>query len=235
MRRLLSVVLAGLFWGYLGIGQAQAIPIVYGKGDALTHLDTLSGNLPALQGIPPADRPTKIGFMYWHFHIFWATLWTSDGEFVAYNGDEKRWSYIKLGKDPKEAAGMLGLDPAKFSVPLFYRFPLGWWIIGGFIVFCAVSARFKKETPPTPATPATLEIDPTSTTYLWSDPRYQQALKEMGVGRKPLESLTAEDIQRGIDVLIVHEVPRQQAEDNLARLLEEIRPQEAAQPDKASE
>ena len=118
-----------LVWGTIGAGRAEAIPIVHDQVKTIVFLAELPENAPVRkEAKDPGGKPTKLGYRYWYFHIFWASVWTWDGEFVAY---QHEWvNPIRLGTDPKAAAEKAGLDPDAVYPPFFYRFPLGWWIAG---------------------------------------------------------------------------------------------------------
>jgi hypothetical protein len=223
--RLLSVGLALALWGGLGTGQALAIPIVYGHGDTITPVADLPPAVVALfNDVPQGDRPDKLGFKYWRLHIFWADLWTSDGEFVVYRAIPGQY-FTLPSQDAKDIATNLQLKPEQVSRPFLFRIPLGWIILTGLAVcvaFASFAEKGKRPPPlPVPAGPA----GPVDAERLLDDPRYQQALREVFPRGDPLEQVTTQDIQRGIDSLITHEVPREQAEANLARLLEYARAQ----------
>src|ERR1039457_4054948 len=86
--RLLLVGLVAVIWGWLGISRAEALPIVHDQGEEITFLANLPPDAPLLLNVgKDQDRPTKIGYKYWRFRIFWAAVWTSDGEFVAYRSE----------------------------------------------------------------------------------------------------------------------------------------------------
>jgi hypothetical protein len=227
MRWLFSVGLAVLLWGTFGSGEARAIPIVWGEGDTVKHVADLPPQV--IQKIAqqrPGERLDKLGFMYWHFHIFWADLWTSGGTFVIYHDTTKVFP-VKL--DAREVAQLCELPEDKVSTPFLYHVPMGWMILAGIVLF-AIVANFiekaqKKRMPPEP-TPGLPEV-----VQLLADPRYQQALEAMNPNGVPAEQLSTSDIQRGIDSLIAQEVPREQAEANLAQLLEFMRnPQQGGTP-----
>ena len=100
------------------------IPIVYSVGDQIDEI------APS-----PDGHGVKLGYKYWQFSLFWLNIWTSEGEFVAYEevGDTK--NYESLGKTPQEAAATSGMSADKFKKPFSYSYPPGLLIFGGIIGF----------------------------------------------------------------------------------------------------
>jgi len=208
MRQLFSLGLAVALWGTFSAGRAHAIPIIHGSGYTITHL----ADLPPQAARPlaadakkknPLLQQNKLGFRYWRFHLFWADVWTSEGEFVAYSTGNPFPAH--LGKDAAAVAKVLGLPEDKVYTPLLYTFPLGWWIAGGFVVFLLVTTALDKNKPrPAEESPAQMPAQmpsqlPFAEEQLLNDPRYQQALVEMNPRGAPLDQLSMTDIQRGID------------------------------------
>jgi hypothetical protein len=237
MRQLFSLGLAVALWGTFSAGRAQAIPIIHGAGYTITHVADLPPQVvqklaeKAKQKQLPF-QPNKLGFRYWRFHLFWADVWTSGGEFVAYRFERDRWA-MPLGTNPATVARDVGLPEDKVYTPWLYTVPLGWWIVGGFFLFLILSnARGKTNSQPASESAGEMPNQvPFAEERLLSDPRYQQALREMNPHGLLLDELSLADIQRGIDSLVAQDVPRDEAEANLARLLEYLRSQQpGAQP-----
>ncbi len=208
-----------LVWGTIGAGRAEAIPIVHDQVKTIVFLAELPENAPVRkEAKDPGGKPTKLGYRYWYFHIFWASVWTWDGEFVAY---QHEWvNPIRLGTDPKAAAEKAGLDPDAVYPPFFYRFPLGWWIAGVLFLLWSWKKLVEKGEPEQPQAPSALELQ------LLADERYQKALAAMNIKEQPLDQLSMSEIQRGLDLLIEQGIPREEAEQNLGLLLEYLRQQQ---------
>jgi len=217
--RLLSLGLVALVWGFLHTGRAGAIPIVHGQGETITFLANIPRDAPALKNAKvQVQPPTKLGYKYWRFHIFWADLWTAKGEFVAYH-PERFGVTIELGKDAREAAIQAGLKPEQVAVPFFYRYPLGWWVCGGLLLFFVLKKLAEKGNP-TPEEPAKAKID--------RDVELLQqagAFQAMQLDNLDVEDLRMSDIQRGIDTLVSKGMQRADAEQAVARALEYLRSQ----------
>jgi hypothetical protein len=223
-RRLLSVSLLALVWGFVGASRAEAF--VYGHGENIMFLADLPANSPARQlaGQFGANRPTKLGYKYWCFHICWASLWTSSGEFVAYDRDVEGAIYFQLGPDANQAALAVGMKPEDVTTPFLYRFPLGWWIYGPLtliLILGNMAEQRKKKAagnPPPAAPPLVLS--------LLSDERYQNALAALNLKEQSLDQVSTSDIERGVDLLVEKGIPRPEAVQNLGHLLEYLRNQQ---------
>jgi len=217
--RLLSLGLVALVWGFFHTGRAGAIPIVHGQGETIMFLAPLPRDAPALKKAQNHQQPpTKLGYKYWRFHVFWADLWTARGEFVAYQ-HERFGETIKLGTDAREAAVQAGLKPEQVAVPFFYRYPLGWWICGGVLLFMALKKLAEKGNP-TSEEPVKPKID--------RDVELLQqagAFEAMQLDTLDVEDLRMSDIQRGIETLVSKGMQRSDAEQAVARALEYLRSQ----------
>lgn len=118
--------------------QAKRGIVIINSGEDIDHVgDVLPAHLPALQQSTGASKPA-VGYMYSEFGIFWLNIWTWDGKYVLFEGDNF-WALT-----PEHAAGYLGVPVAKLSKPLFYTIPPGlvvilllvigfgvFWFVGG--------------------------------------------------------------------------------------------------------
>jgi hypothetical protein len=207
-------------------GARAGIPIVWGAGDTVSHINDLPPNSPIRQA-DPLLPPDKVGFKYWRFHVFWLPLWTSEGEFVAYH-NEKHGKFFKLGPDPIKAAHLIGVAPGDLAVPFTYRFPPGWWVAGGFLVYLVGAALFRQNQRKPEAQPASMSEEGSAPTedvdavaQLLADPRYEQALRLIHAD-DPVE-VTATEIRRGVEYLIEQGVAPPEAEANVDLLLRALR------------
>jgi hypothetical protein len=222
MRLPLIVSVSGMLWGFFSAAPALAIPIVWDKGETITHLADLPQNAPLRKQLNVAAnfQPSKLGYKHWRLRIFWCPIWTADGEFVAYTTE--RAPYLPLSTNPEETARVAGMNVDDVSVPLMYRFPLGWWIIGGLVIFGSIASALDKSTPPTPLGPQPIPIS-TEDVQLLTDEKYQKAIEAVYAEGRMGEQVTMDDIQRGVETLIARGVPREEAELNLALVLDKLR------------
>jgi hypothetical protein len=217
--RLLSLGIAALVWGFLHTGRAEAVPIVHGQGETITFLANLPKDAPVLKKAHNQQQPpTRLGYKYWRFHIFWADVWTAKGQFVVYQ-HERGGDTIKLGADAREAAIQAGLKPEQVAVPFFYRYPLGWWVGGGVLLFLVLKKLADKGNP-TPEEPVKAKVDRDVELL-----RQAGAFEAMQLDTKDVEDLRMSDIQRGIDTLVSKGMQRADAEQAVARALEYLRSQ----------
>jgi hypothetical protein len=161
----------------------------------------------------------RVGFKYGYWGVFWLDLWTHGGTYCVYEG--KQFSPIA----PHEAARLLGKSESELGKPFLYRVPLGWLIFGPLIVLGIVVATLGKGSGD-------------ETGALFQDARYQKALDILNerYAKPPADAITAQapappdpaEPQRrfqsafdaGVQHLVVEGVPREQAEKNLAALME---------------
>src|SRR5437879_4012333 len=105
MRLLFSLALTVGLWGTFGSGKAQAFVIIWNEGYTIKHVADLPPAVAQeLARLHPAEKPDKLGFRYWYFHIFWADLWTSDGGFVYYR-DTNQGCFSLDKENAKEKVG----------------------------------------------------------------------------------------------------------------------------------
>jgi hypothetical protein len=229
MRVPLLVSLTGLTWSCLSASPAHAIPIIWDRGETVIRLADLPPQSPLRKqpNVPAQLQPDKIGYKYWRLRIFWCPIWTTDGTFVAYS--RERDPYLPLSTNPEEAAKIAGMDPKDVSVPILYRFPMGWWIIAGLIILGSIAAAFDKPQPPAAngAQPMPLSSEEAK---LLTDEKYQQAISAVYGEGRIADQVTMDDISRGIDSLVAQGVPREEAELNLALVLEKLRTMTRIQP-----
>ena len=108
------------------------------SGDTIEHVENLPDETVDL-AMEATGRPVRVGYYYSSFGVFWIDLWTYDGTFCLYDGDE----YWDL--DEETAQVLLGKSLSDLKKPLLYRFPplLVLLVVGGigYGAFRAVAAR----------------------------------------------------------------------------------------------
>jgi hypothetical protein len=195
-------------------------------GETITHVGDPSPEAKRVLG------SRKIGYKYGYWGIFWADLWTHGGTYCVYEG--KRYGAIS----PAEAAQLLGKSEGEVSAPFLYHVPLGWLILGPLVVVGCLLAALEKKKPAAPG-------------QLFQDPRYQKALEVVNeqLARQPAPDApvpgaeppaAADDGSRfrtafeaGVGHLVAAGIPREEAERNLATLIEiliQTQPPEGASP-----
>jgi hypothetical protein len=102
--------------------------------------------------------PKKVGYESSYFGLFWIDLWTWGGEYCVYEGD--RYSIIEAST----AARLIGRPERDLSPPFLYRWPLGWFFLGAFILIGIIAAVFDKR-------------NTNAIAMLFQDARYQRALE----------------------------------------------------------
>ena len=92
MRRLLlPLVSLFLFAGPLeSVSYARRgipIPVIWGHGEKISKMGDLH---PVVREAVTSElgHDVSVGFLYNHFHIFYADLWTWNGRHVLYRGDQ---------------------------------------------------------------------------------------------------------------------------------------------------
>lgn len=113
------------------VASAGRLPV--GDGETIKFLAKLPASPGALAYT--ASGMENLGYKFSEFNIGFP-VWTWGGQYVAYNGDR----YVSLGRDAKTIAEQLGMGREQLWVPLTYKVPFGWWLIGGFLLFSG--ARF---------------------------------------------------------------------------------------------
>jgi hypothetical protein len=194
--------------------------ILITHGDAIKHIGDVKTN--PLQGQPlPAN---KVGFKYSHFGVFWADLWTWDGTYCLYSGND----YWAL--QPAEAAALLGVRESELSKPFLYTFPLGLLILVPLCLLGILMNAFKKQQP---------SEDPLA--HLFQDPRYQTALSVLseryakqeaseamttqpapGPGAGPKPDKVDAAFEAGVQSLVDQGIPRNEAERNLGLMVHSL-------------
>jgi hypothetical protein len=207
-------------------------------GETISHVGEASPQAGNMHG------SNKVGYKYGYWGVFWVDLWTHGGTYCIYEG--KRYNPIS----PAEAARLLGRSEDELSTPFLYRIPLGWLIFGPLIVIGIIAAVREKG--------SGNEI-----ALLFEDPRYQKALEvlneqyskppaaaepeqgagapaaaepEQGAGAQATtddESRFRAAFEAGVQHLIGAGIPREEAERNLATMLQiltQAQEQEAAAP-----
>jgi len=218
MRILRSLLLAGLVGLGLSAGKAQAVPIPHDHGVTRTFLIPLPDNCPIRKG---EQKPEKLGYRYWRLRIFWLPVWTANGEFVVYRGPESRPLDEKaIGQDANLVALVTGLPVEQVRTPLCYNCPVGWLVLAGVVLLVGFGAMLGTGKKPVATTPL-VQGETTDVNALLADERYQQALQVIHENAPQTEP-NREDIERGLDWLTRQGIPREEAQANLAVLLEAV-------------
>ncbi len=126
MRRSLSLVLPALALATVTLSaqEAEAKIMLITHGEAVMHYADLSAEVR--EGLhAELGRSVQLGYLYSNFGVFWLDLWTWDGGYCLYEGDDV-W---KLS--PEQTAELLSTTPDKLGTPLLYTFPLGLLILFG--------------------------------------------------------------------------------------------------------
>jgi hypothetical protein len=187
--RFAGPLLAGLFVLTFAPATARAgIPIIYDSEETLSFVTNLPENHPFLATHPGS----AVGYKYYRFHVYWCDLWTSSGEYCVYSGDE----FEPLGNDPAEAARKLGMPEASLHRPIFYLFPFGWVLIGGFVLVSTVGGAIKKWNSPMERAERLLK-----------QPLYQEAWQLASVGPAGFD--------KGVSFLTGRGLTQEKAEENM--------------------
>jgi hypothetical protein len=101
-------------------------------GETISHIGHVSPQIVDAQGA------RNIGYKYGYFGVFWIDLWTHGGTFCVYEG--KKYGPVP----PAEAARLLGTSEASLSAPFLYHVPLGWLILGPLVVIGMVVSAFRR-------------------------------------------------------------------------------------------
>ena len=157
------------------------IPIVYGSGETVSHVTNLTPGHAVLIERPDA----AVGYRYYRFHIYWCDLWTSSGEYCLYSGV----GYVPLGSDPKLAAVRLGMPEESLHRPLFYLFPFGWVLIGGFVAVSTTWGIIQKRNSPLARAERLLNL-----------PLYQEACQAAGTGPNGFDNAVSFLVGRGLSL-----------------------------------
>jgi hypothetical protein len=153
--------------------RAAAIPIIYGSGKTIAFV----ADRPALlaegsSGKGDVDpKLPRIGYKYWHFHIFWIPLWTStsEGEFVAYKEYDLFGTPCEpLGTIPRDISRRTGVPESLLKVPWSARHPWGLYVLIALIILWVVAAWLLSRSerkltgrgavPPVPPPPPRVEV-----------------------------------------------------------------------------
>jgi hypothetical protein len=223
MRILRPLLLTALPWLGLSAGQAQALPIQHDKGNILIYLTDLPDNSPLLQlqNKEAKAQPDKLGYRFWRLRIFWLPIWTANGQFVVYSGTERHPQGEKgVGQDVQMVARLTGVPLDRLQTPLAYTCPVGWLVVAALVLLIAFGSMVHPGKQPATA-PSLVQGETSDVNALLADERYQQALKVIHEGTTSTEP-NREDIERGLQWLTSQGIPREEAEANLAVLLEAV-------------
>ena len=203
----------------------KAVAILITHGDSIAHI----GDLPPQ--IRQNGGPSKVGYKYSYWGVFWINLWTWGGEYCVYDGD--RYAPIQSA----QAAELLGKPERSLGVPFLYRVPLGWLIFGPLILLGILAAVYEGR--------KTNELQ-----KLFKDPKYLKAMEIMqeqyakqaappanADPAAPPEQTPPEQVQpekeqpeanshAALEAAVRHlegeGVPREEAERNLQRMIQAL-------------
>ena len=107
-------------------------------GDDVRHYADLSGEAAAMAA-EATGHEVQVGYLYSQFGVFWLELWTYDGRYCLYHGDNV-WEL-----EPEEAAKLIGVEVDALGKPFLYRVPLGLLILLGLGVGAGLWRRFSRD------------------------------------------------------------------------------------------
>lgn len=183
------------------------------RGESIDQVGDVSPEVRRTEG------DIKIGYKYGYWGAFWVNLWTYGGTYCVYQGD--RYNPI----EPAVAARLLGKRQDELSPPFLYRVPLGWLILGPLIVTWIILSSLDKRSGE-------------KISSLFQDPRYGKALEILNAeyAKQPAAAApapgaesqaTTHDRNRfhaafeaGVQHLVDLGIPRQEAERNLATMVQ---------------
>lgn len=183
------------------IGIRRGIPIIYGHGETIKDQGKFPDDVQK-QLEQELGAPVSIGFMYSYFHIYYADLWTWNGQHVIHSSDK----YWKLDDNLKSQ--LLGnSSDLKLSKPVLYQFPPGLMIVAT-ITLCVMLK------------PIVFPSTEKQLARLSSDPQYMSALEVLfPPGKFPLQTEYSEqDFESAVTTLVGQGMSRKKVEKNL-RLL----------------
>jgi len=127
MRRSLSIALPALALATAALSaqeaQARGIMIIT-YGETVMHYADLATDVrQALKD--ETGQELQVGYLYNSFGVFWLELWTWDGEYCLYEGD----NVLRL--TPEQLAEVMKTTPDELGKPLLYTFPLGLLVLLG--------------------------------------------------------------------------------------------------------
>ncbi|MDC0721344.1 hypothetical protein [Nannocystis bainbridge] len=141
MRPLLSVSLPALALAGVALTATEAHAkglVLITTGESVLHYDDLTGEAKAFAA-ETTGHEVQVGYLYSHFGVFWLDLWTWDGKYCLYQGDNV-WELT-----PDDAAGLLGVKVDELGKPLLYHAPLGLLILLGLGVGLGLFYRFSRD------------------------------------------------------------------------------------------
>jgi rubrerythrin len=157
----------------------------------------------------------SVGFLYSRFHIFYANMWTWNGRFVLYHGEE----YVEIPASGWH--GMIGEDPKdKYEKPFLYRYPLGLIILGSIVALWIIWSRIYQ--------PKSKKL-----AKLFRDSRYTETLEKLFPDSEP--ALTSKYGESAFNAAVsnLHSkgISRSRAETNLQMMAEAVLAERNAQID----
>ncbi|MDC0669426.1 hypothetical protein [Nannocystis radixulma] len=141
MRPLLSLSIPALALAGVALASTEAHAgkglLIITHGESVLHYDDLTGEAKKFTA-ETTGYEVKVGYLYSHFGVFWLDLWTWDGKYCLYHGDNV-WELT-----PEDAAGLLGVKVDDLGKPLLYRIPLGILILLSLGVGFGLWRRFSR-------------------------------------------------------------------------------------------
>lgn len=215
VRRLLPLFAFALVCMSYGEAHARRGIMLITSGDSITEVAPLDPEAAkAVEAETGAGA--AIGYKYEQFGVFWLEIWSWDGKYVLFNGDD----YWDIPDEQLAAmAGVGSLD--ELSKPLTYTIPPGLAIIvvavlgfGAFAIFSKGDDEDEDDA---------VGGQPAGPTSLANDPRYQQAIAAYHANPGNHD----QKISAAVALLMQHGVDHQQGYANLMALLN---PQAQPQP-----
>jgi hypothetical protein len=186
--------------------------LVYNHGEDIVEIgNVVEEEKSAVQEATGKD--VAVGYIHNAFGLFWLNIWTWDGRFCLYTGDQ----YWEI--EPEQAAMLLNVPVDSLQKPLFYRFP------PGLIVLLAIAAFY--------ITSKSLQaVKGKKVQALFEDTRYQRALEMFGERTKERPEVSETDVERGtrtekaLEEAVVYlrgeGIPDEEARQNLTTLINVI-------------
>jgi hypothetical protein len=143
----------------------------------------------------------EVGYMYGQFGIFYLNIWTWNGKYVLFAGDEY------FDASPEEIAALAGVASVdELNKPWTYTFPPGLLIIvAGILIFVAFALHGRKQA--------------SAVAGFMNDSRYQQAVQMM----TPSEEEGApppRTFEEAVAFLQQQGIPPEEAQGNLQKILD---------------
>jgi len=203
----LPLLLLGVVLFFSSRAEAGGL-IVYHYGEDVVDLGEITEEYKEAVSAE-AGGAVKVGYVHNAFGLFWLDIWTWDGRFCIYRGDQ----YWEI--DAEQAAVFLGEPDVHLGNPIFYTFPPGLLVLIAlaalFATYKIISARNNKK----------LQA-------LFEDPHYQHALKMLsdrsGQATETAGESDAGDggFEQSVQYLRGQGINEEEARKNLALLVDAI-------------